>query len=61
MLLREYKYDFNMLTGKEHDTVVIPGSEFCDITTIEKVWKHHKDWNNIKTSIKYRDSYLCTE
>ena len=61
MLLRECKYDFNILTGKEHITVVIPGSEFCDIKTIEKVWKHHKDWNNMKASTKYRFSDPCAE
>ena len=60
-LLQECDNNFEVLTSKEPNTVITPGSEFQSIDTLEKIWKYHNNWQIIQKSITEGRSYSCAE
>ena len=60
-LLQECDNNFEVLTSKEPNTVITPGSEFQSIDTLEKIWKYHKYWKIIQKSITEGCSYPGAE
>ena len=42
-----------------NNTILSPGVEFRDIPSLQKIWKHHKDWKKIKEILTKGAEYPC--
>ena len=58
-LLEQHQFDYRKLMESNNNTILSPGVEFRDIPSLQKIWKHHKDWKKIKEILTKGAKYPC--